>query len=179
MTDPVQVGYDIIVTDPPWKFTSNSSAKPGRNPRRHYDCMTSADIMALPIPAAKDSILFMWATVPHLHTAFQVLDAWGFKYKSSLVWVKDRVGTGFWVRNRHEPILVGTRGKFPCPKPAPFPDSVLQGQQRQHSRKPDALQDLIDSVWPKAAKLEMFARQTRPGWDAWGNETKKFGDDTA
>ena len=166
--------FSIIVADPPWRFASNSDKKPGRNARRHYDCMTGTEIQALDIPAAKDAILFMWATIPHLHTAIATFPAWGFKYKSGLVWVKDRIATGYWARNRHELVLIGTRGKFPCPKPAPFPDSVLEGQQRQHSRKPDVLQDQIDAVWPDHSKLEMFARQERQGWCAWGNETGKF-----
>lgn len=168
------MSYDIIVADPPWKFASNSAAKPGRNAFRHYECMTLAEVQEHRPDAAKDALIFMWVTVPHLPSGIAVLSAWGFKYKSSLVWIKDRIGTGYWARNRHELVLIGTRGKFPCPKPAPFPDSVIEGQQRQHSRKPDALQDRIDAIWPDARKMEMFARQQRPGWTAWGNETGKF-----
>lgn len=166
--------YDIVVADPPWRFASNSEAKPGRNAMRHYPCMRDAEIAALDVPAAPDALLFMWTTAPMLARSMPILGAWGFRYASQLVWVKRRVGTGFWVRNRHELVLVGRKGNFPCPRPAPFPDSVIVGQQREHSRKPDALQDRIDGAWPQARKLEMFARQTRQGWDAFGNEVGKL-----
>lgn len=166
--------YPIIVTDPPWRFSSNSKAKPGRNARRHYPCMTDADLCTLDIPALPDAIMFCWTTAPMLVRSLAVTDAWGFRYVSQLVWIKDRIGTGFWARNRHEIVLVCKRGKFPCPKPAPFPDSVITGGQREHSRKPEALQDMIDAAWPDLPKLEMFARRPRPGWNAWGNETMRF-----
>lgn len=168
--------FDIIVIDPPWKFSSNSQKKPGRNAMRHYPCMTDDEIRALPVGnwAAKDCLLFMWTTAPMLRRSIEIPEAWGFKYVSEMQWVKDRIGTGFLVRNRHEPILIYKRGKFPCPKPAPFSDSVISGQQREHSRKPDALQDRIDQVWPEEKKLEVFSRQDRDGWHSWGNEVGKF-----
>jgi N6-adenosine-specific RNA methylase IME4 len=101
--------------------------------------------------------------------------AWGFRYVSQLVWVKERIATGYWARNRHEIVMLYKRGAFPCMRPAPFPDSVIDGQQREHSRKPDALHKMIDAAWPDAKKLEMFSREDRPGWDHWGHETGKFG----
>lgn len=169
-------GYQIIVADPPWRFSSNSERKPGRNAMRHYPCMRDDEIAALPVPdwSARDAMLFMWTTAPMLARSMPILGAWGFKYVSQLVWVKDRIGTGFWARNRHEIVLIGKRGKFSCPRPAPFADSVIIGQQREHSRKPDALQDQIDLAWPDARRLEMFARRQRAGWDAWGNDTERF-----
>jgi len=169
-------GFDIVVADPPWRFSSNSDAKPGRNARRHYACMSDSDIMALPVRhwCARDALLCLWTTAPMLERSLPVLRAWGFRYVSQLVWVKDRIGTGFWVRNRHEIVLVGRRGRFPCPRPAPFPDSVMLGGQRDHSRKPEALQDMVDAAWPQARKLEMFARRPRTGWQVWGNQTDLF-----
>ena len=109
-----------------------------------------------------------------LARSMPILDAWGFKYVSSIVWVKSRIATGFWVRNRHEIVLVAKRGAFPCPKPAPFPDSVINAPQQEHSRKPEALQDRIDAVWPDHRKLEMFARRPRRGWELFGNQTDRF-----
>ena len=168
--------YQIIVADPPWKFSSNSKARPGRNAMRHYPCMPDAEIAAMPVRdwAEKDAILFLWITAPMLERALPIVSAWGFKYKSQLVWVKHKIGTGFWARNRHELVLIGTRGRFECPRPAPFNDSVIEAKARQHSRKPGALQHRIDQVWPEHSKLELFARTTRPGWDAWGNQVDKF-----
>lgn len=168
--------YGVILADPPWRFASNSYAKPGRNAFRHYDCMNEADIAALPVQplAADDAVLFLWTTAPHLQTGLAVMKAWGFRYKTNFAWVKDRIGTGYWARNQHEHVLVGRRGKFPTPDPSQRISSVISGQQRQHSRKPDALQDHIDAAWPDARKVELFARQQRPGWDCWGNQTDKF-----
>lgn len=169
--------YDLVLADPAWKFSSNSAANPGRNPQRHYACIATADILALPVRAiaARDSLLFLWVTSPFLKIGLDVVEAWGFKYVSSLCWPKQRIGTGYWVRGKHEMVLIGKRGKFPAPKPAMFPTSLIPGTQREHSRKPDWLQDVIDEKLPDARKLELFARQQRPGWKSWGNETEKFG----
>lgn len=168
--------FDLILADPPWKFTSNSKENPGRNAMGHYDCMPLAEIKALPVAdvAARDALLLLWTTAPFAELSWSVMEAWGFKYVSQMVWVKDRIGTGFWARNRHEIVYIAKRGKFPCPRPAPFPDSVISGQQREHSRKPDVLHEIIDAAWPNARKLEMFARESRPGWSSWGNQTTKF-----
>jgi len=174
--------FDIILADPPWRFQSNSAEKPGRNAMGHYDCLPVEDIMALPVReiAAKDSLLLLWVTVPFCRIAFDVVEAWGFSYKSEIMWVKDRIGTGFWARNRHEKVLICRRGKFPCRakgESAPFPDSVIEGQQRQHSRKPDRLHEMVASVpqWrDRTARLEMFARESRLGWTTWGKEAARF-----
>ncbi|WP_412506173.1 MT-A70 family methyltransferase [Roseovarius sp. SYSU LYC5161] len=168
--------FDIIVMDPPWRFSSNSADRPGRNARRHYRCMRDDEIAALPVPqiVGRDALLFLWVTVPILERAMRIPPAWGFRYVSQLVWVKDRPATGFWSRNRHEPVLIYRRGKFPCPSPAPFTDSVFFAKKRQHSRKPEILQDRIDAVWPQARKLEMFARRPRAGWETWGNDPERF-----
>ncbi len=175
MFDGISPPYDLILADPPWRFASNSKAKPGRNAMRHYPCMKVAEIAALPVRelAARPAMLYLWATVPHLQGALDVMQCWGFRYVSSLVWVKHRIGTGFWVRNRHEIVLIGKRGQFPCPRPA-HGDSVIEQPQREHSRKPDNLQIQIDAAYLNTRKLELFARQRRPGWDCWGAETDKF-----
>ena len=165
-------GFDIVVADPPWRFASNSKAKPGRNAMRHYDCMPTGEIASMPVPAicAKHALLFLWATSPMLPQALEVMEAWGFKYISSAVWVKKRLGTGYWFRNRHEFVLLGKRGKFPRGAKAPFLTSIVAGEFRGHSRKPDWLQDEVDRNWPTQAKLEMFARQARLGWSSHGNQ---------
>lgn len=171
--------FDIIVMDPPWHFASNSVAKPGRNARRHYPTMRDDDLRALAVAdmAAKPCLLFMWTTAPMLRRAITIPEAWGFRYVTGMIWPKQRIGTGYWARNQHEHILVCKRGRFPWPGTAPFPSSLIAGAQREHSRKPEALQDRIDVVWPEALKLEMFARRARRGWTAWGNETGKFDED--
>lgn len=168
--------FDIIFADPPWRFASNSEAKPGRNAMRHYPCMRLEEICAMPVAdiTARSALLLMWVTVPFAHLADQVVRSWGFRCKSQLVWVKDRIGKGYWARNRHELLIVATKGKFPCPTPALFPTSLIPGAQREHSRKPEWPQEQIDARLPEARKLELFARRPRAGWVVWGNQTDKF-----
>lgn len=176
MFDGLAPPYDIILADPPWRFASNSDARPGRNARRHYPCMKPEEIAELPVGdlAGDAALLLLWVTVPHLPTGLQVMDAWGFGYVSGLVWCKSRIATGFWVRNRHELLLLGKRGRFPCPRPAPFGDSVIEAPQREHSRKPTHVHEMVEKAWPMARRVELFARARRPGWDVWGDEVDKF-----
>ena len=97
--------------------------------------------------------------------------AWGFTYKTNLVWVKPSIGLGKWARNRHELLLLGKRGKQAAPDPEDLPDSVIEADRRRHSQKPDQVYALIERAHPQASKLELFARGTpRPGWTTWGNE---------
>ena len=168
--------YDIVVADPPWTFTTRS-AKGLEGRPQHYDRMTDQDIAAMPVQAISHAgtVLFLWTTSPHLPRGLDTLAVWGFTYRSSMVWVKDRVGTGYWARNRHELVLIGGRSKARAPAPAHRRDSVIEGQQRAHSVKPDALQDWIDATWPGASKIELFARRARPSWAVWGNEAPNHG----
>ena len=109
-------------------------------------------------------------------TRLAVVAAWGFTYKSSFVWIKERCGTGYWNRNRHEHLLIGARGSNVCPRfrdIAPV-DSVIDGQQRAHSQKPDRAAEIIEHYHPSVPKLEMFARAHRPGWDSWGDQAGLF-----
>lgn len=165
--------YNIILADPPWRFEPRSR-KTGmdRAADNHYPTMTIDDIEALDVAQAshEDCALFLWATAPMIHHALGVMTAWGFEYKSQMIWIKDRVGTGYWFRNLHEILLVGTRGKFPAPEPGQQTTSVLHFPVDAHSRKPSWPQEWIEDVWPDLPKLEMFAREARDGWDSWGNE---------
>lgn len=170
--------FDVIVADPPWRFASNSAARPGRNAMRHYPCMRVEEIAALPVQriSAPDALLLLWVTVPFMPRVGEVLAAWGFRYCSQLVWVKEDTGLGYWARNRHELVIIARRGRFPCLVPALFPDSVIVGGQREHSRKPEYLHRVIDARLPATRRLEMFARSERRGWTSWGNETQRFGE---
>ena len=166
--------YDIIYADPPWTFQTYSFKGKGRGAEAHYDCMKLSDIKALPVSgwAKRAAVLYLWCTVPHLKHGIEVVEAWGFAYKSGFVWVKDKIGTGYWCRNRHEILLIGARGSNVCPRfrGIPAEDSVIEGQQRAHSQKPDRAREIIGQYHPDAIKLEMFARQRASGWDAWGLE---------
>src|SRR5215471_15852471 len=170
---PIDRRYAVIYADPPWDFeVYNEESGIERAAANHYSTMSLDEICALPIPslASPAAALFMWTTVPHLRESFQVLDAWGFEYKTNIVWVKDKIGLGYFVRNQHELLLVATRGDMPSPSPANRPPSVISAPRREHSRKPDEAYETIERMYPTLPKIELFARQTRPGWAAWGNE---------
>jgi N6-adenosine-specific RNA methylase IME4 len=160
--------FQLLYADPPWQLGNPDSA---HAPENHYPTMPLAEICALRPPTAEDALLLLWAVNCLLPEALQVIEAWGFEYKTNLVWVKPRIGLGYWARNRHELLLLGTRGRFPLPDPADRPDSVLQAPRGRHSQKPDRFYQLIEQAWPQATKLELFARRARPGWAAWGNQT--------
>ena len=166
--------YNAILADPPWSFRAYSEITgQDRGACNHYPTMTLSEIKALPIPAAKDCVLFLWATVPMLPQALEVMTAWGFAYKSGFVWIKDRRGTGYWSRNRHELLLIGTRGNIPCPAPGEQFDSVIEASRGRHSEKPAIVREMIAQMFPNLPKLEMFARgRAVPGWDVWGNEAE-------
>jgi N6-adenosine-specific RNA methylase IME4 len=165
--------YNVIHADPQWSFAPYSRITGmDRAAENHYGTMTTEAIKSLPIPAAKNAVLFLWATVPMLTQALETMAAWGFTYKSHFVWIKDRVGTGYWARNRHELLLIGTRGHVPCPAPGTQFDSVIEAPRGRHSEKPAIVREMIAAMFPTVPKLEMFARgQHAGGFDYWGNET--------
>jgi N6-adenosine-specific RNA methylase IME4 len=98
--------------------------------------------------------------------------AWGFEYKTNIVWVKDRMGLGYWVRNQHEHLLIGVRGNIPAPAPIERFRSVINAPTAGHSVKPEAAAQMIERMFPTLPRLEMFARKARRGWDVWGNEVE-------
>jgi N6-adenosine-specific RNA methylase IME4/ParB-like chromosome segregation protein Spo0J len=173
---PSERRYAVLYADPPWQFRvydeNSSIASEHGAAGVHYPCMSTNAICALPVKelATDAAVLFLWTTAPHLPEALQVVAAWGFTYKTHAVWVKDWIGLGYFVRNQHELLLVATRGDMPSPSPANRPSSVIDAPRRGHSRKPDEAYEMIEQMYPELPKIELFARHTRPGWDAWGNE---------
>jgi N6-adenosine-specific RNA methylase IME4 len=166
--------YGVIFADPPWRFEPRSRITGmDRAADNHYGTMPLHEIMALPIPAARDCVLFLCATAPMLPQALEVMAAWGFAYRTHIVWVKDRIGTGYWVRSKHELLLIGTRGDVPAPAPGDQPLSVVFAPVTRHSSKPAAFAELIGRMFPNVPKLEMFARTHRDGWDMWGDEASE------
>jgi N6-adenosine-specific RNA methylase IME4/ParB-like chromosome segregation protein Spo0J len=159
--------FDVIYADPPWRSSVPSS---DWAPENHYDTLTAREIQAFKVPAADDAILFLWAVNCFLPEALAVMTAWGFEYRANLAWVKNWIGLGFWVRNRHELLLVGRRGRFPLADAADRPDSVIEAPRGRHSEKPACVYELIERMYPAARRLELFARKARSGWTAWGNE---------
>lgn len=159
--------WPVIYADPPWRY---EDAEPTRAIENHYPTMTHAEICDLTIPAADDAVLFMWATSPKLTEALAVMEAWGFTYRTCMVWVKDRIGMGYYARQRHELLLIGKRGNLPVPEPSDRPDSVIEAPVGRHSEKPSVVAETIANMYPHLPKVELFSRQARLGWDAWGNE---------
>jgi len=98
------------------------------------------------------------------------MEAWGFDYRTNIVWVKDRDGMGYYVRQRHEMLLIGIRGRLPVPKPADRSSSVFEAPRGVHSAKPEGAYEIIERMYPDLPRVELFARRRRPGWEAWGHE---------
>ena len=169
-----QKRYGVIYADPEWRFEvwSRDSGM-DRAADNHYPTSTVEAICARDVAsiAADDAVLFLWATAPMLREGLQVLAAWGFEYVSHFIWVKDRIGTGYWSRNKHELLLIGTRGDLPAPAMGTQWASVVEAPLGVHSAKPECFCELIESYFPTLPKIELNRRgPPRPGWDAWGNE---------
>jgi N6-adenosine-specific RNA methylase IME4 len=164
--------YSVIYADPPWRFQPYSrDTGMDRAADNHYPTMTLDQIKAFSVPAAPDCVLFLWATVPMLDVAIDVLRAWGFTYRSSFAWIKDRSGTGYWNRNRHEILLIGVRGNIPAPAPGEQYESVIEARVEQHSAKPFQFREIIEEMFPTLPRIELFARgEPFAGWASWGNE---------
>lgn len=167
--------YGVVLADPPWSFSTYSENGMDRSADNHYPTVDVDTLCGVGpfVPAADDCVLFLWATVPMLPQALKVMKAWGFDYKSNFAWVKDRIGTGYWFRNQHELLLVGTTGNIPAPAMGTQFSSVLEHAVGDHSQKPDAVYLMIESYFPTLPKIELNARRGREGWDVWGNEAPK------
>jgi N6-adenosine-specific RNA methylase IME4 len=173
--------FGFVMSDPPWRFaTYSAKGKEQKSAEAHYATMTLADIKAIPVAAAceKDCWLWLWATRPMVREAFDVMSAWGFTYSTMGFWRKrtkhgkPAFGTGYVLRDDAEPFIIAKRGK-----PKVYSRSVrstVEGVVREHSRKPEEAYAAADLLAGPVAKLDMFARQGRPTWTAWGNEAAKF-----
>lgn len=165
--------YGVIYADPEWQFEVYSrETGMDRSADNHYPTTDTLEIVTRPVGkiADKDCVLFLWATAPMMPQALRVMGGWGFEYKSQVVWRKDRPGTGYWFRNEHELLLVGTRGKIPAPAMGTQFGSVIDAPVGRHSEKPDVFYELIERYFPNLPKIELNARRARAGWDAWGLE---------
>lgn len=168
-TPPLPEGpFDLIYADPPWQLGNPDGVNA---PENHYPTMPLREIKDLQPPTSDNAVLFLWAVNCLLPEALQVIEAWGFTYKTNLVWVKPGIGLGYWTRNRHELLLFATRGQIDLPEPKQRPDSVVEANRARHSQKPNLVYELIETAYPHLSKLELFARgKPRPGWQTWGNQ---------
>lgn len=158
--------FNVIYADPPWTYYKRLRGSPDK----HYPTLSTEEICDLEVPSAEDAVLFLWATNPLLEDALEVMDAWGFTYKTNFVWIKDRMGTGTYVRGQHELLLIGVKGNIHPPLEHNRQSSVILAPRKGHSEKPATFYDVIETMYPKGKYLELFARQTRKDWASWGNE---------
>ena len=172
--------FGTILADPPWRFENRTGkVAPEHKRLNRYETMTLDDIKAIPVAEAADDVshLYLWVPNALLPEGLAVMKAWGFNYKSNLVWHKirkdggpDGRGVGFYFRNVTELILFGTRGKHARTlAPARSQVNFLGTRKREHSRKPDEQYPLIETCSP-GPFLEMFARGERENWTVWGNQ---------
>jgi N6-adenosine-specific RNA methylase IME4 len=167
--------FNVIYADPPWRY---ENILPEWGPAQlHYPTMTLERLCALEIPAASDAVLFLWVTNPFLRSALELVDAWGFEYKTNMVWVKTHLkypGSGFYIRGRHELLFICTKGSFVPDQTGKEPiGSVIEAPVREHSQKPAVVYDTIEKMYPQGRYLELFARNRRKGWKSWGNEIEE------
>jgi len=162
--------FSIIYADPPWEYEHSISTS--REIENHYPTLELEKIKATEIPADDNAMLFLWAPAPKIEEALEVMKAWGFSYRTNLVWVKDKIGMGYYARVKHELLLIGIKGDgIGTTLPENRPESVIFAERTEHSKKPDISYEIIEKMYPKHSKIELFARNKRDGWEAWGNET--------
>ncbi|MBK4216226.1 S-adenosylmethionine-binding protein [Paracoccus caeni] len=176
--------FGTILADPPWQFQNRTGKMAPEHKRlSRYPTMTLDDICDLPVEAvaAPRAHLYLWVPNALLPEGLKVMEHWGFKYKSNLIWYKvrkdggpDRRGVGFYFRNVTEILLFGVRGKdVRTLAPGRSQENIISTQKREHSRKPDEQYELIESCsW--GPRLEMFARGPRKGWTVWGNQAEEY-----
>ena len=168
--------YRVIYADPPWWYGTPQHSKTEQVATlgTHYPSMKTGAICDLPVGdmAADNAVLFLWATSPLLFEAKEVIDAWGFTYKASIVWDKVLHNVGHYVSVRHEFLLICTRGSC-LPDSDKLHDSVVSIERTAHSAKPEQFRDIIDEMYTpvKGDRLELFARAATPKhWASWGNQ---------
>jgi len=169
--------YDVIYADPPWRYDFDVESRATEN---HYPTLLVKDICKLrdrhkvriQDKFDDNAILYLWATAPKLNEAFEVIREWGFIYKTNMIWVKDKIGLGWYCRNQHELLLIAEKGQMPLPDAAVRPSSILSYPRTTHSAKPTEMYTLIETWYPGRKYLEVFGipNKARPGnWVVFGN----------
>ena len=164
--------YRIIYADPPWCYGDKRDGKT-TGAEDHYPSMTIQELCELSIKelAEENAVLFLWVTSPLLEECFEVIKAWGFKYKTSFVWDKVKHNMGHYNSVRHEFLLICTRGSCLPDNPKLFDSVVTVERSNKHSEKPEEFRKMIDELYQYGNKIELFSRKKVEGWDAWGNQT--------
>ena len=175
--------YDIIYADPPWHYAARrTGTRFGGGVTDKYPTMTVPEIAGLTIPAAEDSVLLIWTTMPYLDRCIQeIIPGWGFRYITcAFTWIKTNrgngrpfAGVGNYTKSNAELCLLAKRGKG-IARQARDVHQVILEPRREHSRKPDRVRDDIVRLFGDRPRLEMFARTQTAGWSVWGNQTRRF-----
>jgi N6-adenosine-specific RNA methylase IME4 len=175
--------FGAILIDPPWRFMNRTGkVAPEHKRLRRYETMSFEEIAALPVGeiAAEKSHVYLWCPNALLAEGLGVMKAWGFKYKTNLVWYKvrkdggpDGRGVGFYFRNVTELLLFGVKGSFRTLAPGRRQVNILISRKEEHSRKPDDVYQLIERCSP-GPYVELFARQRLPGWVQWGDQVDSY-----
>lgn len=162
--------FDVIAIDPPWPYGREYDPNGSRvaNP---YPEMSIEQISDIQLPTTKDSVLFLWTTHQFLPSAFELLSKWGFSYKATMVWDKENIGMGAWLRMQCEFCLVGIKGR-PFWENTKYRD-IIREQRREHSRKPEQFYQIVNEI-THGRRLEYFSREKRNGWEVFGNDIEKF-----
>lgn len=176
-------GFGAILVDPPWRFTNRTGKMAPEHKRlARYPTMSFSEIAALPVQdfAKEPSHLYLWCPNALLAEGLGIMQAWGFTYKTNIVWYKirkdggpDGRGVGFYFRNVTEMLLFGTRGRLRTLQPGRTQVNIVATRKEEHSKKPDQVYDLIEECSP-GPYLELFARMPRDGWTQWGNEIDTY-----
>jgi len=165
--------YRVIYADPPWQYDLEQTSPNLGGAIKHYNSMSIEELCALPIKdiADKDAVLFLWITSPKLNLFLQLMEAWGFEYKTSFVWDKVKHNMDHYNSVRHEFLLIGGRGKS-TPDLKHLYDSVITIERSEkHSEKPVEFLNIIDNLYQHGNRIELFARQAKKeNWYFWGNE---------
>jgi N6-adenosine-specific RNA methylase IME4 len=162
--------FEVISIDPPWNYGRAYDPDSSRvaNP---YPEMTQSDLLSIELPFSDDSVCLLWTTQAFIFDAKELLDKWGFTYKATIVWDKEKMGMGAWLRMQCEFCLIGIKGN-PAWNNTKYRD-IIREPRREHSRKPDCFFEMIEEI-TVGRRLEYFSRENRKGWEVYGNETNKF-----
>lgn len=174
--------FDVIYADPPWRYEF-SETEP-RSIEAHYDTLSLEEICnykdgnGTPVQEkfGNNAVLFIWATQPKIREALQVIETWGFEYRTGAIWVKDKFGMGYYFREQHELLFVAKKGDMPVPKPDARPPSVISAPRTKHSKKPNDIYKIIEKMYPRDRYLEIFGREKYSDkWEVVGLEVEEGG----
>lgn len=174
--EPEAAAVSLVLADPPWQY--DFAETDSRQIENQYPSATVEEICShinspWAPPLSEDCVLFLWATAPKLREALQVMDAWGFTYKTHAVWDKEKIGMGYWFRGQHELLLVGTKGEVSPPEQERRVSSLFRETRGKHSAKPECVYAALESMFPDVERAEFYQRTKRDGWIGCGNEAAK------